>query len=64
MTMMMMMIVVVVVMKVAKNITEGITPQGGISQQTPRGGAITVGKKTQVPLAALVLWTPSVELIG
>lgn len=64
MKVMMMMIVVVVTVTVATNITEGITPQGGLSQQTPGGGVITVGKKTQFPLAALVLSTPSVALIG
>lgn len=44
--------VMMMVMKVmvALNITEGITPQGGLSQRAP-GGAITEGKKTQVPLS-------------
>lgn len=52
--MMMMMMIATVVGLMVVNITEGITPQGGLSQLAPGGGAITEGKKTQFPLAALV----------
>ena len=54
MVMMMMMMIAVVVGMVVLSITEDITPQGGLSQRAPGDGAITEGKKTQFPLAALV----------